>query len=81
MLKLVGPAMRMIALAILPAILMLVLGWSISEFMPHLWPRLIIAGIGTLFAMAFGLQLLSPHLLHLGVRTCFKFIEHLRVRR
>lgn len=80
MLKLVRPALRMIALALIPALVMLLLGWSILTFTPHVWPRLIVGGIGTALTIALGLQLLSPHLLHQGVRRCFRFVERLRTR-
>ncbi len=77
-LKLVRPALTMIALALIPAIAMLALGWACLAFMPHIWPRLIVGGISTALTMALGLQLLSPHLLHLGVISCLRFIERLR---
>lgn len=79
-LKLVRPALKMIALALVPALVMLALGWGTQAFMQHVWPRLVVGGITTALTMVLGLQLLSPHLLHLGVRTCFRFIERLRRR-
>lgn len=80
-LKLVRPAATMITLALVPAAVMFVFGWVILDTMPSLWPRLCAAGLLTGLSVALGLQMLSPHLLNLGIKSCFRLIGRWSARR
>jgi len=74
-LEIMRPSLNMILLALVPTAVMMSCGLAIHGLVPHVWARLTLACPATLISMIIGLQILSPNLVNLGLRHCFRLVN------